>query len=335
MMALADRYFLGLLHDPRDLPFVHLILQCAATGLLGLGLYFVEGPLFWPLAVAYWAFWGLGTLDRFILMLHNTSHRPLFKASWMKHVIPWGIGPFFGQTPQSYFVHHIGMHHIEDNLRDDLSTTMPYRRDSFAGWLHYLLSFLFTGLPRLALYHWRRGTKQMFWRLLVGEGAFWSVVAALLFVDWRATLVLFILPVLAVRTLMMAGNWGQHAFIDPVDPSNQYRASITCINTRYNRRCFNDGYHIGHHVKARMHWTELPVDFEARKPEYGARDAIVFDGIDFFQVWLLLMLGQKRVLARRFVRLPGAPARTDEEVLALLEERLRPFGAAQVPVPAT
>lgn len=334
MTRLADRYFLELLNDPRDLPFVHLVLQCWAIAALGLGLFFVDGPWFWPLAVGYWALWGLGTLDRFILMLHNTSHRPAFKKPWMQQLIPWTVGPFYGQTPQSYYVHHIGMHHIEENLRDDLSTTMPYRRDSLLGWLHYLGSFLFTGLPRLAAYHWRRGTKKLFWRLAAGEGVFWSAVALLVAVDWRATLVLFVIPVLAVRCLMMAGNWGQHAFIDPLDPANQYRSSITCINTRYNRRCFNDGYHIGHHLKARMHWTELPVDFEKRIAEYGARDAIVFDGIDFFQVWLFLMTGQKRALARRFVRLPGAPARTDDEVLALFEERLRPFATAAAPAHA-
>jgi len=315
----------NLIHDERDLPFVHLILQCAAVALLGIGLFFVEGVYFWPLAVAWWAVWGLGVLDRFILMLHCTSHRVLFKKSWMKHIIPWAIGPFFGQTPQSYLVHHIGMHHIEDNLKADLSSTMRYQRDSLAGWLHYWLSFLFTGLPRLAAYHYRRPSKKMFWRLVAGEGAFWATVAVLAYVDWRATLVVFVGPVLFVRTLMMAGNWGQHAFIDAENPADQYRASITCINTRYNKRCFNDGYHILHHVKPRTHFTEYPVEFEAMRAEYGRRDSIVFDGLDFFEVWALLMLGRKDVLARRFVRLPGAPNRTDEEVIALFDARLRAF----------
>ncbi len=325
----ADRMLVGLINDPRDLPFLYLILGCFAVSLLGIGLFFVEGALFWPLAVAWWAVWGLGFLDRFILMLHCTSHRPLFKKSWMKHIIPWGIGPFFGQTPQSYFVHHIGMHHIEDNLAGDLSSTMRYRRDSILGWLHYVGSFLTSGLPRLAAYHWRRRSRHMFWRLIIGEGTFWTVVAALFLVDARATFVVFVAPVLVVRLLMMAGNWGQHAFIDPLDPADQYRSSITCINTRYNVRCFNDGYHTMHHVKPRTHWTAYPSEFEKMRAEYGRRDAIVFDGIDFFQVWFFLMLGRREALARRFVRLPGAPERTEADVLALFEERLRPF-----PMPA-
>jgi hypothetical protein len=317
------------LHDPRDLPMVHLILGCAMVGVLGLGLFFVHDPMwFWPLSVGYLLLWGLGYLDRFILLLHCTSHRPLFKPAWMKHIIPWAIGPFFGQTPQTYFVHHIGMHHIENNLPGDLSSTMQYQRDSFAHWLHYLVSFLFTGLPKLAVYHWRRGSKHMFWRLILGEASFWIASALLATFNWQATLVVFVGPVLFVRTLMMAGNWGQHAFVDPAEPGETYRSSITCINTRYNRRCFNDGYHTVHHHKPRAHYTEMPGLFENHREAYGKADAIVFDGIDFFQVWLYLMTGQHASLARRFVRLPGAPARTDAEVVEMMASRLRPFAAA-------
>ncbi|MES2642142.1 MAG: fatty acid desaturase [Myxococcota bacterium] len=321
-----NRHLVALLHDPRDLPMVHLLFGCALVGVLGIALFFVQ-TWFWPLAVAYLAFWGLGYLDRFILLLHCTSHRPLFKAPWMKHIIPWAIGPFFGQTPQSYAVHHIGMHHIENNLANDLSTTMRYQRDSFAHWLHYLGSFLSVGLPKLAAYHWRRGSKHMFRRLLFGEGVFWAVMLGLATLNWQATLVVFVGPVLFVRTLMMAGNWGQHAFIDPAAPGETYRSSITCINTRYNVRCFNDGYHTVHHHKPRAHYTEMPGLFENHREAYGREDAIVFDGIDFFQVWALLMLGQHKVLARRFVRLPGAPARTDAEVIEMMASRLRPIAA--------
>ena len=35
-----------------------------------------------------------------------------------------------GQSPETYFAHHIAMHHLEGNLPDDDSTTMPFKRDS-------------------------------------------------------------------------------------------------------------------------------------------------------------------------------------------------------------
>jgi fatty acid desaturase len=199
------------------------------------------------------------------------------------------------------------------------------QRDRFSHWLHYVGTFLFLGLPKLAMYHWKRGTKRMFWRLILGEAAFWSTCAVLFSFNPRATFVVFLLPVLVVRLLMMAGNWGQHAFIDPAAPGESWRSSITCINTPYNTRCFNDGFHTMHHKKPKMHWSEYP-DLLATEPtRYGEQDALVFDGVDFFQVWALLMLGRHRELARRVVRLPGAPARTDEEMEAVLRQRLAPL----------
>src|SRR3989442_15180163 len=100
------------------------------------------------------------------------------------------------------------------------------------------------------------------------------------------------------------------------------------INCRYNARCFNDGYHIVHHRQPRQHWTELPAEFEARRDVYGAQDAVVFEGIDFFTVWLYLMLRRWDALAGAFVRLPGAPVRSDSQVITLLKERLQPIGVA-------
>jgi fatty acid desaturase len=319
-----DHRLAALLHDPRDLPFVYLIGQCLLFQGVAIGVYAL-GDRAWMFAPLYWALWGFLLVDRFILMLHCTSHRNLFRNRRLNHVIPWLVGPFFGQTPESYYAHHMGMHHPENNLSADLSTTLPYQRDRLRSWLHYFGSFLFVGLPSLAQYHRRKGNRKLLRRLLVGELTFWSVVAALLVLNWQATLIVFVLPVLSIRALMMAGNWGQHAFVDVGDAGSPYRNSITCINTRYNRRCFNDGYHILHHLRPRTHFSEYAVEFEENRGEYGRQDAIVFDGIDFFQVWLFLMLGRHDWLARRMVRLPGAPARTDAEAVLFLKSRLGPL----------
>ena len=149
-------------------------------------------------------------------------------------------------------------------------------------------------------------------------------MSVLLNVNAGAILVVFIVSVVFVRIPMMIGNWGQHAFICPADPTNPYRNSLTCINTRFNRRCFNDGYHIHHHVEARRHWN-TPGELEANLGRYGAEDAVVLEGIDFFGIWLCLMLRRWEVLAQAFLRLPNAPRRTDAEVVAVLKERLAAF----------
>jgi len=319
----------GFINDPRDLPLVRVILSASLIIPAALYLY-LPGRLDWWLALAYWFVWAFVFLDRVTLMLHCTSHRTLFsrRVRWMNSYVPWILGPFYGQTPNTYFSHHVAMHHVEDNLPGDLSSTMPYRRDSFLHWMRYFGRFLVLTVVLLPVYFYRKGRSGLAWRSVAGELAFWTVVAGLALLNFEATLVVFVVPVLVVRVLMMAGNWAQHAFIEPGDPANDYRNSVTCINCRYNARCFNDGYHIVHHLRPQQHWTELPAEFETRREVYGKHDAVVFEGIDFFTVWLYLMLRRWSALARAFVRLPGAPARSDDQVVTFLKERLRPIAAA-------
>ena len=328
-----DARLAPLLNDPRDTAFVYLAAQCTVLALCGLLLY-VPGWFSWWAAGVYWLVWAFGLLDRYMLMLHCTSHRPLFARPlrWMRHWIPTALGPFFGQTPETYWTHHMGMHHVEGNLFGDRSTTMPYQRDRFRDWLRYFGRFITLGIFDLATYHQKKGNSKLLRRTVIGEVSWFVFVALLLAVNWRATVALFVIPLFGVRVLMMAGNWGQHAFVDQDEPDNDFKSSISCINSRYNRRCFNDGYHIVHHRKPALHYTKMAVEFEENRALYGQHDAIVFEGIDFFMVWLYLMLGKKSWLAKAFVRLPGAPDRTDEEVIELLNSRLRPFPA---PAPGT
>jgi fatty acid desaturase len=328
--ATAPR-FLGFvrnaLNDPRDVEVVWLMLKCLVVVCAGIGLFFVKAVPVLYLAPLYYLLLFGGLIDRFTLMLHFTSHRPLFnkRFRFLNHVIPWVIGPFFGQTPNTYFAHHMGMHHREENLAADLSSTMRFQRNRIDHWLRYYIRFMVLGLFELTLYFAGQKRYKLMGRVIIGEGLYWtSVIAGLVFAP-APTLIVFLGPLVVIRMLMMMGNWTQHAFICHEHPDDPYRASITSINTRYNRRCFNDGYHILHHVAPRCHWTEHPQEFEKALPEYGAHDAIVFDGVDYFQIWLLLMFRRWGTLADRFVHLKGAPTRTRDDVIALLKSRVVAF----------
>lgn len=317
-----ERFALRFIRDERDLPFVWLSLQMTTILLPLAVLLFVPGVFQWWMAPIYWAVLFGGFLDRYILMLHNTSHRPLFKRQFgfMKFYIPWVLGPLCGETPETYYVHHITMHHAEGNLPRDLSSTMKYQRDSFVDFLRYFFDFFFLSIFKLASYQLKKKRTKFLTMMLVGELSFYAFVAAGLALAPGPTMVVFVVPFLLCRFLMMAGNWGQHAFIDPNDPGSSYRSAITCINVRYNRRAFNDGYHISHHLSATRHWTEHPAELIDNRATYAAHDAVVFEGIDFFQVWFILMLKRYDWLAARFVQL-GEVDKTQDEIIALLKSR--------------
>lgn len=325
-----ERFAMRYINDPRDIPFVRLILLLSCT-VVPLGLYlFIPGAFNWWLAALYLAL-SLGVfLGPYILMLHNTSHRTLFrpKYKWMRHYIPNVLGPFFGETPASYYVHHIGMHHPENNLPDDLSSTMRFQRDSVIDYFRYLGRFMVVGSTELAFYLWRRRRFKLFRQLMFGEYGYWIALIVMLFVAPLPTLVVFAIPLVAARFGMMSGNWAQHAFIDASDPANCYRNSITCINCTYNRRCFNDGYHIGHHVKANRHWTDMPTDFLKNVETYQREGAIVFEGVDFFVIWFLLMTKNYRALARHYVHL-GPERPSEQEIIDLLKTRVRRIDIAR------
>jgi len=323
----AERFFLRFIEDERDLPFVWLSLQIAFFVLPSAAAVTFAPVGWWTWALvapAYWALIYLGYTDRFILMMHNVSHRPFFKKPFKGLVayVPWVLGPFFGETPEGYYSHHVGMHHAENNLPTDLSSTMRFQRDSFFDWLRYFFRFLFLILIELPIYLSKKKRGKMGVKALVGEAFYWSLTALIAVRSWQAAVIVLVVPYFVTRVLMMAGNWGQHAFIDASQPGNSYVNSITCINSRYNRRAFNDGYHIGHHVKANRHWTEMPEDFERSIPRYAKEGAIVFQGVDFFMVWLYLMLGRYDWLANAYVELDGK-GRSKDEIIALLKERTK------------
>jgi fatty acid desaturase len=293
----------------------------------------------WPLAILlFWNFnvWFAGAYlavvayfaGPMILMLHNISHRRAFRPrfDFIYRYIDWALGPMMGLTPNTYFAHHIGMHHAEGNLLADLSSTMPYQRDSLFDFGRYFFRFLLWGQVDLLRYLWRRRSRKLFWKVARGELIFYAVVALALWFNWQAALVVFVAPLVLIRFAMMSGNWAQHAFVDGEAPDNTFRNTITCINTLYNRRCFNDGYHIGHHLKPNRHWIEMPEDFLKNRQEYAREGAIVFDGLDYFMVWTCLMTKQYQVLARHYVQLEGS--RPDEAAIAdMLRQRTRRIAA--------
>ncbi len=327
-----DRFFLRYIKDERDLPFIYLNLQASLVLFPFAVFLFWPGNFRWWLGLIYFVVLYVGFVDRFILMLHNTSHRALFKRRYrlLNLYIPWVLGPFCGETPDTYYVHHVLMHHSENNLDKDLSCTIRYQRDRFSHFMMYFLRFFFAGIFELAAYQFKKGRGNYIARMLAGELGFYALVIGLCFVSWQATLVVFIIPFVLTRFLMMAGNWGQHAFIDPTDPGNSWRNSITCINSRYNRRCFNDGYHISHHVRPTRHWTDHPAELEKNIERYRSEGSVIFEGTDFFEVWLMLMLKRYDKLADHFVDLSETP-RSKEQIVEFLRSRTRRVSYEQVP----
>lgn len=320
-----SKFFASLLNEPRNVPFIYLMIVIMSTTLPWAVLLFIPGMFQWWFAAPYFLFNAVFLMGPFILMQHNAAHKMLFKRKYrlLNNLIPWVLGPFFGLTPETYFAHHIGMHHPENNLPPDLSSTMKSQRDSFWDFIKYFLQFFFFVIPELSVYLKQKKRKRILRKMIAGEASYLLFVLILIFINWKAAVTVFVVPLVFTRFMMMAGNWAQHAFIDATAPEVSYRNSITCINSGYNRKCWNDGYHIGHHLYPWMHWTEMPAEFLRNIERYKAEDALVFRKLDYFVIWFLLMTKSYKVLSGFYVELNKEKPRSKEEIIALLKKRTK------------
>jgi fatty acid desaturase len=265
--------------------------------------------------------------ERFLLCLHYYSHVGLFKNRTLNFVVPLAVSPFFGVPSGMYFLHHVVMHHSDNNQRGfDLSSTEQYQRDNFLHFLHYWLRFLLAIWVELPYYAWTRMRYSTSALVTGAMCVFWSVLVCLYSINPCGTFWVFLLPVVVNSFLLMFGNWSQHIFINPEKPRSNYHLTYNVINDECNQRSFNDGYHIEHHLHARRHWTELPSHFAANIKTYAEQDAIVFQQLDPVKVGILVFLQKYDTLASHLVQLKE-PKRSAREVEAFLRARLVPIVA--------
>jgi fatty acid desaturase len=314
-----------LLADARDAPLLRTILLASVT-CVPFAAWLFAHPAFSPwVGACYLAMLFAFFVPRLAIVLHLATHRRVFaKRNGVLEL--WSAGvvfPLAGHSPASYYTHHVAMHHVEENAPTDLSSTERYRRDDWRHFVVYFLRFFLLTICDLPRYLYRKGRGGLARRVLAGELAWLLAAAGLAWLNWRAAVVVLVLPLVLVRFGLMAGNWAQHAFVDPLDPDNAFRNTTTCLDGPYNRICFNDGYHVEHHLAPARHWSELPRAFERSAAAYAANGAIVFEGIDFMGVWACLMSRRLDRLARHFVP-PSGTAQTQAEIVDLLSSRLSP-----------
>jgi fatty acid desaturase len=280
----------------------------------------------WLVAIVYFYFSQFYLKGSFGLMLHCLCHRKFFKTQGrlLNKYLFWFVCPLFGHLGDSYHIHHMGMHHVENNMPDDASCTMGYTRDSFRDFLRYWLRFMVLGFNDTFVYLFARKRKKMYTRLTISELGFIAIVIGLCFLNLKATLIVFIVPFVFARFVMMLGNWTQHAFVDPDEPENDFASNIICLNTSYNRKCWNDGYHAIHHIRPGAHYTELPSLFQQMLPRFEKNRTFIFEKIHYLHIFIYLMFRKYDKLAEHMVNVHGSFL-DNNDAISLLKRRTKKF----------
>ncbi|KAK6582532.1 hypothetical protein PZA11_004940 [Diplocarpon coronariae] len=269
----------------------------------------------------------------FTLMMHNHIHnngvlsRPYAAFDW---AFPYLLEPLMGHTWDSYYYHHVKAHHVEGNGPDDLSSTIRYQRDSLRSFLAYEARFLLLCWFDLPRYFISKGKYNLAFRVTCTEMSSYAFLFFMARWQFKPTLFVLLLPFAIMRIGLMIGNWGQHALVDELEPTSDFRSSMTLIDVPSNRYCFNDGYHTSHHLNPLRHWRDHPQAFLKAKDRYSKEGALVFHNIDYLEFTFRLLTKNYMHLAKQLVPIGDQIGMSQVELAEMLRRKTKRFSEEEI-----
>lgn len=220
----------GIVRNPVDVVFLtHIGLYLGTSVPSALFLYYrfswVHGILHWLMQLSY--------CGSFTLMLHNHIHNNGLlrkQYAWFDLTWPYILEPLMGHTWDSYYYHHVKHHHVESNGPDDLSSTIRYQRDELWDFCLYVGRFVAFIWIELPLYFVKKRKIAIAAKVACNELFSYLFIYLLARAKFYPTLFVLIIPLIQMRIGLMVGNFGQHALVDDIEPSSDFRSSITLID---------------------------------------------------------------------------------------------------------
>jgi len=313
------------LRDERDVPALRLMVSLTFTVVpIFIAQLALGRPRLWLVVGFYFALYGT-KFQRFIRMFsasHLEAHRPQGFFSGAAHQVfgrylEYFLGFFYGNIPELGRTAHVRLHHKENSGPDDTRNTIGYDRTSRLDFLWYLSDNMWTvlGLAPYAYFRAHSDDKNRK-RMLRGMALYYAYFAAMFLYDWRIGILYVLIPMLSMNFINAITAWVQHAFCDPEHPEDYFANSVTVMD---EVNFLNEGYHLCHHHRSSMHWTEMPFHFERLRERMKQAGSLVFRDLDFMGLFLNLTLFRRMdVLAEKLI--PWEPM-THEQKLALLAKR--------------
>jgi fatty acid desaturase len=320
-----DRLGQRVLRDPRDSPALRLMVSLTLTVVPIFAIQIaLRTPRLLFVIAFYLSLYGL-KFQRFVRMFsasHLEAHRRhgFFSERYNRvfgRYLEFFLGYFYGNLPELGRTAHVCLHHKENAGSDDTRNTMAYDRTNRLDFLWYLSDNIWTvlGFAPYAYFN-ARGDEKNRRRMLRGMACYYSYFAFVFVYDWRIGALYVLVPLLCMNFINAITAWVQHAFCDPERPDDYFANTVT-VTDEVN--FMNEGFHLCHHHRSSIHWTEMPRHFERLRGRMREAGSLVFRDLDFFGLFLeLTILRRMDVLAEKLV--PWEPMNHDQR-LALLAKR--------------
>lgn len=190
---------------------------------------------------------------------HNGVHCPIFKKRGLNKIWQVVLTLSYGHPVSSYVPgHNLSHHKHTQSERDVMRTTKTRFR------IHNGLNLLFfmvrcipgimkadTAYTKTMRTRHPRWFRQMVYELI----ALWGVTGVLLFLDWRKTILFWLIPHFYAQWGIVTMNLLQH---DGCDENSEFNHSRNFVGKLVNWFTFNNGFHTVHHMKPGLHWSLTP-----------------------------------------------------------------------------